>query len=87
MATSLAAAIKKGLGLEPTLKRGPIGVFDVYADEWVIYSNRKEGGRLPKNAEVIQRIRDIQGRASPGKATRAEVEKSQEAPACGPGCG
>jgi predicted Rdx family selenoprotein len=69
------------------LKKGPIGVFDVYADEWVIYSNRKEGGRLPKNAEVIQRIRDIQGRASPGKVTRAEVDKSQEAPACGPGCG
>ena len=38
-------------------------MFDVYVDESVIYSNRREGGRLPKNDEIIQRIRDYQ--ASP----------------------
>lgn len=79
--------IKKELGLEASLKKGPVGMFDVYADEWVIYSNRREGGRLPQNAEVIQRIRDYQGRAAPSKGSRGQVSQSQEAPACGPGCG
>ena len=87
MATGLAAAIKKGFGLEAMLKKGPIGTFDVYADEWVIYSNRREGGRLPKNEEVVQRIRDYRGLSSPSRATRSGADQSQTAADCGPGCG
>jgi hypothetical protein len=43
------------------VKKGPVGIFDVYVDEWVVYSNRREGGRLPKNEEVIRRIRITKG--------------------------
>jgi predicted Rdx family selenoprotein len=69
------------------VKKGPVGMFDVYVDEWVVYSNRREGGRLPKNEEVVQRIRDYQGRSSPSRGTRPQVDESQTAPDCGPGCG
>ena len=69
------------------MKKGPVGMFDVYVDEWVVYSNRREGGRLPENEEVVQRIRDYQGRSSPGKETRLRADKSQSVAECGPGCG
>ena len=69
------------------MKNGPVGMFDVYVDEWVVYSNRREGGRLPKNEEVVQRIRDYRGRSSSSRVTQAQVDESQTAPDCGPGCG
>ena len=77
------------------MKKGPVGIFDVYVDEWVVYSNRREGGRLPKNEEVIRRIRDYQGRLAlptkarpnPNKEAPAEVDQSQAVAECGPGCG
>ena len=77
------------------MKKGPVGIFDVYVDEWVVYSNRREGGRLPKNEEVIRRIRDYQGRLavprkgrmSSSKEAPAEVDQSQTVAECGPGCG
>lgn len=70
-------------------------MFDVYVDEWVVYSNRREGGRLPQNNEVIQRIRDYQGRPalptkgrpSPNREAPAEVDEAQPVSECGPGCG
>jgi len=77
------------------VKKGPVGIFDVYVDEWVVYSNRREGGRLPKNEEVVQRIRDYQGRlavprkgrSSSSKEAPPEVDQSQTVAECGPGCG
>ena len=81
------AAIKKEFAIEAKVKKGPVGMFDVYVDEWVVYSNRREGGRLPKNEEVVQRIRDYQGRSSRIRGTRAQVDESQTASDCGPGCG
>ena len=77
------------------MKKGPVGIFDVYVDEWVVYSNRREGGRLPQNDEVIRRIRDYQGRLAlptkarpnPNKEAPAEVDQSQTVAGCGPGCG
>ena len=69
------------------MKKGPVGMFDVYVDEWVVYSNRREGGRLPENEEVVRRIRDYQGRSSPGKSTRSRADKAQPVAECGPGCG
>lgn len=35
-----------------------MGLFDVYVPEGIIYSNRNEGGRLPKNEEIIEKIRE-----------------------------
>jgi hypothetical protein len=39
------------------VKKGPLGLFDVYVEEGVLYSNRREGGRLPTNEEIIERLR------------------------------
>jgi hypothetical protein len=33
-----------------------MGLFDVCVPEGIIYSNRNEGGRLPKNEEIIEKI-------------------------------
>lgn len=46
----------------PDLKKGPRGLFDVYVDEGIIYSNRTEGGRLPRHEEVIEKLRTHQER-------------------------
>jgi predicted Rdx family selenoprotein len=54
-------------------------LFDVYVDESVIYSNRREGGRLPKNEDVLQRMRDfLSDPAQPekGKAARKGQAKA-----------
>ena len=68
------------------MKKGPVGLFDIYVDESVIYSNRKEGGRLPKNDEIVQRIRDYQARPAP--QTKGRRNPGKEAPAQGSGqCG
>lgn len=45
--------------MEAKIRKGPVGLFDVYVDESVIYSNRTEGGRLPEKDEIVQRIRDF----------------------------
>ena len=77
------------------MKKGPVGIFDVYVDEWVVYSNRREGGRLPKNEEVIRRIRDYQteptlptqGEQSTNKKAPREVKKPQATSGGQCGCG
>jgi hypothetical protein len=51
------------------LKKGPRGLFDVYVDEGIIYSNRSEGGRLPGNDEIIEKLRKYQ-RSPKGSAGR-----------------
>ena len=58
----------------PDLKKGPMGLFDVYVDEGIIYSNRIEGGRLPKNEEVIEKLRKYQERRE-GSAARDREAK------------
>lgn len=55
MATSLAAEISEALGLEAELVKGSGGVFDVKADDAIIFSKRDEG-RFPENAEVIETL-------------------------------
>ncbi len=55
MATSLAAEISETLGLEAKFIKGSGGVFDVMADDIVIFSKRDEG-RFPENAEVIETL-------------------------------
>ena len=58
----------------PDLKKGPMGLFDVHVDEGIIYSNRSEGGRLPKNEEVIEKLRKYQ-RGPEGSAVRDREAK------------
>ena len=63
-------------------------MFDVYADEFVIYSNRREGGRLPKNQEVLQRIRDFLSLPTqPKKGEAARKGQAKAAPESQCGCG
>ena len=63
-------------------------MFDVYVDEWVVYSNRREGGRLPKNEEVVQRIRDfLTLPAQPKKGRAAGKGPAVAAPESQCGCG
>jgi predicted Rdx family selenoprotein len=65
-----------------------MGLFDVYADEFVIYSNRREGGRLPKSEEILQRIRDFLSLpAQPKKAKAARKGPTAAAPGSQCGCG
>lgn len=76
-ATSLAAVIKKEFGIEANIRKGPIGLFDVYVDGWTVYSNRAQGGRLPQAAEIIAGIRDYQRRLTlPGEGTSLDKKAS-----------
>jgi hypothetical protein len=76
-AASLAVAIENECGIVPDLKKGPVGLFDVYVDNGVIYSNRREGGRLPGNEEIIEKIRKYQAR--PGRPAARDREAKQDA--------
>jgi len=51
-ATSLAAELKKRLGVDSKLIPGGGGVFDVSADGKVIFS-KKAAGRYPEPEEII----------------------------------
>ncbi len=74
------------------MRKGPIGLFDVYVDEAIIYSNRREGGRLPDKDEIVRRIRDYVSRAAapPGKAGKkgkSQTDQAQAASGGSCGCG
>jgi selenoprotein W-related protein len=55
-ASSLAATIKKELGIEAELTRGDRGVFDVAVDGNVIFS-KYSTGRFPDDEEILKRLR------------------------------
>ena len=55
-AASLAEAIKKKLGVEPKLIKSGDGVFEVLADDKLIFSKRKEH-RFPEHREILEKIR------------------------------
>ncbi|PYQ51798.1 MAG: selenoprotein [Acidobacteria bacterium] len=57
-ASSLAAEIKKELGVESQLVRGGGGIFDVSVDSKRIFS-KKEEGRFPSEKEIIDQLRAI----------------------------
>ena len=50
------AEISTALGLKAELIRGGGGVFDVKADDAVIFSKHREE-RFPENAEVVEAIK------------------------------
>lgn len=66
------------------MKKGPIGIFDVYADEWVIYSNRWEGGRLPQKDEIVAKIREYQSRPFLAKKGARPKSEAATAEGCAP---
>jgi len=71
----------------PDLKKGPVGLFDVYVDDGVIYSNRREGGRLPQNEEIIEKIRKYQARLGQTAARDPEAKQdASESAITGSGC-
>ncbi len=60
MATGLAAKISEELGLEALLIKGVAGVFDVSADDTVIFS-KTEAQRFPQDIEIIEALRQLGG--------------------------
>ena len=86
-AASLTTAIEKELGIVPDLKKGPVGLFDVYVDDGVVYSNRREGGRLPRNEEIIEKIRKYQARPDrPSTHDEQTKQEASESAIAGSGC-
>ena len=63
-AASLAAELKEKLELDATLIGGSGGVFDVVADEKLIFSKAAEGDQFPEHEEVIRRLQDYQAASS-----------------------
>ncbi len=60
MATGLAAKIAEELGIEAQLIKGAGGVFDVIADDTVVFSKDEEQ-RFPQDIEVIEALRQLGG--------------------------
>jgi selT/selW/selH-like putative selenoprotein len=60
MATGLAAKIAEELGIEAQLIKGAAGVFDVIADDAVVFSKVQEQ-RFPQDIEIIEALRRLGG--------------------------
>lgn len=60
MATGLAARISEELGIEAQLIKGVAGVFDVIADDTVVFSKVEEQ-RFPQDIEIIEALRQLGG--------------------------
>jgi selT/selW/selH-like putative selenoprotein len=50
--------LKKDLGIETELIKGRGGVFDVIADEQLIYS-KKQTGRFPEEDDIVEKVRSL----------------------------
>ncbi len=60
MATGLAAKIAEELGIEVELIKGAAGVFDVIADDTIVFSKVEEQ-RFPQDIEIIEALRRLGG--------------------------
>ncbi|MEE9571365.1 MAG: Rdx family protein [Gammaproteobacteria bacterium] len=60
MATGLAAKIAEELGIEAELIKGASGVFDVIADDTIVFSKVEEQ-RFPQDIEIIEALRRLGG--------------------------
>jgi predicted Rdx family selenoprotein len=60
MATGLAAKISAELGIEVTLVKGVAGVFDIIADEKLVFSKTDEQ-RFPQDIEILEALRKLTG--------------------------
>jgi len=61
-AASLAEAIKKEFAVDAEMIEGSGGVFDVHVDGTQIW-NKKDVGRFPEHAEIIDKMRALSGKA------------------------
>ncbi len=59
----MAAEITKSFGIECTLIPKGRGIFDVGVDGTIIYS-KYETGRFPETSEIIETIRQMDGRSA-----------------------
>ena len=59
-ASGLAAEIKNKIGVDAELIGGGGGIFDVKADDVMVFSKHKEG-RFPENQEVIEALEKMWG--------------------------
>ena len=59
MASSMAAAIKKNLGITAKLKKGHGGIFEVVIDGKVLYTNRNVCSSLPTVAEIVKKTEEF----------------------------
>ena len=50
------AAIREATGIEPKLIKGGNGIFDVHADDTLVFS-KHEAGRFPEHEEVLSQLR------------------------------
>ena len=55
----MAAEISKELGIDVELIKGDKGIFDVIADDTLVFSKYKEG-RFPNPGEVVDALRPLQ---------------------------
>ena len=53
----MAAEISREFGIKPELIKGTSGVFDVVADDVLIFSKHR-AGRFPDAAEIVKALRD-----------------------------
>jgi hypothetical protein len=53
----MAARIKQEFGIEALLTKGRVGIFEVFMNKKLIYSNH-QSGLLPTNEEVFRKIRE-----------------------------
>jgi selenoprotein W-related protein len=60
-AASLAEKIKKQLGVTPKMIEGRGGIFDVKADDKLIFS-KHQVGRFPEDREVLDPLKKLAGK-------------------------
>ncbi|MDH5477851.1 MAG: Rdx family protein [Nitrospinota bacterium] len=58
MAASLAAEIRKELGLEVECLKGSRGIYEVRLDDKLIFSKSEAGDRFPNKGEVVQSLKE-----------------------------
>ncbi len=58
MASGLAAKIAAEVGIEAQLIKGAAGVFDVIADDTIVFS-KDEAQRFPEDVEIIAALRQL----------------------------
>ena len=58
-ASSLAAEIKKELGVDSQIVRGSGGIFKVSANDRLLF-DKHEAGRFPSEKEILDKLRAMQ---------------------------
>ena len=51
----MAAAIKEETGVDSALVKGGGGIFDVFVDDELVFSKKREG-RFPEEGEILRKL-------------------------------